>query len=301
MFFGLGIARYLDIKQEIYLLKGKARQHNLLKFPLNFPIDDKYVQFFNFIGKIFLDSLILVRIVWYILTLVYTIISYLDPVSNYSIPNTIFWFIISCIVIDQTRCLICGAIIVGTFTSFALIIKFNEISDEIGICIAQNKRDFIRYNLIDLIEEHNYFTKITADINKLFRIAVFFFYYFGIPLFLSFFYGSHHRDTEIFTKIVAIIMSVIIFIPLMLLGRIVTKLVTSAHTPFSQLISYFSTPKRMRKSELRLILKLMTYMERLSGPEIGFYCYDLFPINSWEFYQFIAISFSNNFLLMEFV
>ena len=64
----------------------------------------------------------------------------------------------------------CSPFVITLYLGF----KFIEIlADKIKICVEQNERDFIRYNLIDLIEEHNYFTKITADINKTFRIINF--------------------------------------------------------------------------------------------------------------------------------
>ena len=44
-------------------------------------------------------------------------------------------------------------------------------------------------------------------------------------------------------------------------------------------------------------LKTMEMIERLSGPDIGFYCYDLFPMNSYEFYIYVANCCKNYFLI----
>ena len=77
-----------------------------------------------------------------------------------------------------------------------------KLANRVKICVEQNERDFIRYNLIDLIEEHNYFTKITADINKTFRIIIFSLYILVIPIFVMGIYMIHHKNTELTGQIV---------------------------------------------------------------------------------------------------
>ena len=54
----------------------------------------------------------------------------------------------------------------------------------------------------------------------------------------------------------------------------------------------FSRYNGVRKSPgyLRILLTFI-------GPAIGYYCLDLFPMNSYEFYQFLAIA-CNNYLLL---
>ena len=48
-------------------------------------------------------------------------------------------------------------------------------------------------------------------------------------------------------------------------------------------------------------LKLLSFIEKLSGREIGFYCYDLFPMNNYEFYQYLYICGSNYFLFLSLI
>ena len=53
---------------------------------------------------------------------------------------------------------------------------------------------------------------------------------------------------------------------------------------------------------LRMKFKTLSLIERLSGPLIGFYCYELFAFNNYEFYLFVVncvsffILFSNLFI-----
>ena len=46
-------------------------------------------------------------------------------------------------------------------------------------------------------------------------------------------------------------------------------------------------------------LKVISLAERLSGPLIGFYCYDLFPFTNYEFYLFCVNCVSNFILFMD--
>ena len=45
--------------------------------------------------------------------------------------------------------------------------------------------------------------------------------------------------------------------------------------------------------------KLVSFIEALSGNEIGFYCYDMFPMNNYEFYQYLYITGLNYFLILD--
>ena len=58
-----------------------------------------------------------------------------------------------------------------------------------------------------------------------------------------------------------------------------------AHKSYPVLFSHLT----QRYMPLWLRIKLMAFIERKSGPDIGFYCYDLFPMINYEFYQYIYI------------
>ncbi len=45
-------------------------------------------------------------------------------------------------------------------------------------------------------------------------------------------------------------------------------------------------------------LKICAFIEKLDGPIIGYYCYDLFAFTNYELYQYIAF-FSSNYILMN--
>ena len=50
---------------------------------------------------------------------------------------------------------------------------------------------------------------------------------------------------------------------------------------------------------IRKKLKFERFIERLSGPEIGFYCFNLFPINPYNFSDYVLDSMASYFLVID--
>ena len=46
-------------------------------------------------------------------------------------------------------------------------------------------------------------------------------------------------------------------------------------------------------------MQIEIFLNRISGPDIGVYCLDLFAMNLYEFYQFIAICIANYFIITK--
>src|ERR1700743_201746 len=73
---------------------------------------------------------------------------------------------------------------------------------------------------------------------------------------------------------------------------------TAPRKPYPLLLRYVSTRRPVLSNSDRL--KVMAFIERLStGPAIGYYCYDLFPMNSKEFVQYLIISGANYLLIIS--
>ena len=95
-------------------------------------------------------------------------------------------------------------------------------------------------------------------------------------------------------------MSLLFFLFLFSLNT--AMLCKAAHLPYKR-INSFAAQQSLSKINLfsRIIetrhsIKLLNFLERLGGPAIAVYCLDLFPLNYYEFYLFIA-SISTNFFL----
>ena len=62
--------------------------------------------------------------------------------------------------------------------------------------------------------------------------------------------------------------------------------------------SYFYKLFVGKKFNLKNKFKILAFIEKLSGRSIGFYCYDFFPMNRFEFFQYNFI-FAANYLLIS--
>ena len=70
--------------------------------------------------------------------------------------------------------------------------------------------------------------------------------------------------------------------------------IDSVHKPKYQLYRYLT------KSNLTVNqrIKIQSFIEKLCGPDIGFYCLDLFPMNNFEFYVY-CVNCVKNYILFN--
>jgi hypothetical protein len=71
----------------------------------------------------------------------------------------------------------------------------------------------------------------------------------------------------------------------------------SAIKPYVKLNSLIAR----KRINLQIKLKIVDLNERLSGPIIGIYCFELFPFTNYEFYLFAANCVMNFILFMGFM
>ena len=149
------------------------------------------------------------------------------------------------------------------------------------------------------IIEHNYYVHLVHYINTAVRLIILILYYI-FSIFAEFVvYSVHNVNTTWLAKLGGVVLIILYLVIILALIILVTSIPRSAHKPYKLLLSYMSQTPSL---SLRERLKIMAFIERLSPnePPIGFYCYDLFPFNSYEFYQFVFIAGSNYLLLMQF-
>ena len=150
------------------------------------------------------------------------------------------------------------------------------------------------------IREHNYIEIKVKQLNHFFRIITFVIYNIStlsvqIALFIA-----HHKDTTVIFRVATIVTTGFGFLILLILNLMSVSLSNSAHKSYSVL---FGIDNKKFKINTRLTFrqrwKLLAFIEKLSGFPIGYYCYDLFPMDSYEFYQYLYIAGSNYFLIMS--
>ena len=140
--------------------------------------------------------------------------------------------------------------------------------------------------------EHNDCCKLTADLNRKLRL-IYFIYYFLIIPFIDLAIIVVINESNIFYKSSIGSVAFIVIINLFVFNYMSALVSSEAHNSYTILNSIIAS----KSFKLNLNLKTLTLIERLSGPEIGFYCLDLFPLNNYEFYIF-CVNCAKNFILL---
>jgi len=104
---------------------------------------------------------------------------------------------------------------------------------------------------------------------------------------------SINKDIDTLNRTLASIGTLIGIIMLFLVNYSLYLVPKQAHWPYNKLNSI------IERKPLPIILKLkvLGLIEKLSGPVIGIYCFDLFPYTNHEFYLYIGNCFQNFLLL----
>ena len=286
---------YMEMSHNIPLLEVMYRiKYKIIKFPLNKHNYRKLQANSNLILKGFLYPMhIFVFVLYVIIHLVLTSILY--STNEKTIVTTLSLFITNILIIitlDTIFTLCILGIILWFISVTYLKMKFNEINEKITKSFKSKDINLLMYSM----KEHNYVEKMTRDVNQFLRANTFLLYYIATPGFLTSIYATHKQDTTFSGRIMVFFVAVGGTVFLFSLNFMSTWVSTAAHKPYRMLCSLMFTNIRITTKER---LKLLSFIEKLSGPDTGFYCYDLFPMNNYEFYQYICISISNYFLVMN--
>ena len=228
------------------------------------------------------------------ITFTFTVIAYLDDISDFYLINVILNSIIFANLSYGYYSTFIIVITLSLMSCYYLKLKFIEVYHKIQFAVIYST--WTHKTLLNAMSEHNYLAQLTHDLNGYFRWIIFFMYYTGTPCIQMLLFYSHHRDTSFHLKIISIIVSIVfctICISFIILNTWITP---AAHKSCSLLYSYLC---RNPKIPIHLRLKTNAMIERLSGPSIGFYCYDLFPMNYIEFYQYVCIAGCSYILIMN--
>ena len=150
---------------------------------------------------------------------------------------------------------------------------------------------------INLIYHHKQMEIETYWLNKEFRVHFYVVYKFLKPVLNLIIFHTHAPDMTTMMRIMCVIMAVITGCLKFMISYIASSVMLAAHRPQSGL--YVSLVNIDSKMSLKKKLKIERFIERLSGPEIGFYCYDLFPINTYHFFDYLLDSIASYFLLIN--
>ena len=102
------------------------------------------------------------------------------------------------------------------------------------------------------------------------------------------------------SKLYPILRSVFIVFSVLLIMLFTANLIcvsvsNSAHKP----LKYVYKILKYKRFSLSFRIKIMAYIERLTETTIGFYCYDIFPLNNYYFYNYLCEWICNFFLILN--
>ena len=204
-------------------------------------------------------------LVWNVLTTIYSLFIY-----GFFINGFVLWF----------------------GSALYLKYKFEEINDKIKYYLISYPDIFL---VMYAIKEHKYLQKLVGEMNQLFRVLIFVIYYMATFAFQLLIFMAHRKDSSLLGRFGAIVILIAIFSAVFYTNVMNTWISGSAHKPYSTLYSIINSRINIRSNEK---LKIMSFIESLSGPVIGFYCYDLFPMTNYQLYKYLCVSAINYFLIM---
>ena len=204
----------------------------------------------------------------------------MDQWNQYSLLISGFWSIITIIWLFDFY-----AVIINGFNLYYLSVthikyQFMEVNQEISSSIKTKNYS----KLLRAIKRHNQVCISTEKLNDSLKYGVFLMYKLTKPAMNLCIYGMMAQDFLVVTRICCLMIFLILFI-LMFLLNIMCVLVSSyAKRPLKTINNCFLSPRM----SLIIRLKVMSFAEKLSQTDIGFYCLDLFPMNNKEFYEYVS-------------
>jgi hypothetical protein len=243
----------------------------------------------KFMAKFFLGPFF--RISVFALTFFYMsliIKAYFDSDFEFPIIKSILSTTVLLIWLKHCFAVVWAAFVILYIISLHLKYNFRQLKD----IMKGNLKSGNLVLLMDAIREHNHYSKLTLEWNQVFKYALFTIYFLTTPMIDVLVYlavSEVNTVLRIFYILLGISFSFVIFIA----NYISSSLSSSTHDFTSDLYT-FLTSKRI---PVQHKLKISSFIEKLCGPVIGYYCYDLFAFTNYEFYEFISFVFCTYFLL----
>ncbi len=143
-----------------------------------------------------------------------------------------------------------------------------------------------------IIYKHYICSKITSQINRYINYVTFIYYYLSIPLANLIVLMIVSKQIELNFRMFLISAFMVYALVLTVPFYCLSSIQSAAHNPRDILFSIMA-----RKGiELKLKFKVLGLIEKLSGPVIGIYCFNLFPFTNYEMYLFY-VNCVKNFML----
>ena len=285
----LEMSRQMPILKIYYLIK-----YRIIQYPLTSNHYQKFCFYLKIMSSMLFNSFLNTLAIIVTFCHIFTFGSY--PMNGLEIYS-IFGQILGNITFFSTFYYASAYVIMVVFVWFSSIqylkFKFEEINTKIELSLKQKN---IRL-LMNAIHEHNYVEILTRDINFLLSRLIFILYYILTLTSQLFLYISQREDTLLIHRIFFRFYGISYVLFLLAMNITCNQLCSRAHKSYPMLfLIIFNENIRM---SLKQRLKLWSFVEKLSGRQIGFYCYDLFAMNSNRFHHYLCIYVSNYILIVN--
>ena len=294
---GIGItATYQEKTQTLHLIDlFYSISEGKIKYPLTISNFRKYCRKVNLVTDfVFKEFHIFMVSFCVLVNFVLTLKILIDNEFNiYLLASFIFFNVIMFIFANLCFGYVWVGFVLWFSSTLYLKYKFNEINEKIELSLKHSNINL----LMNVIEEHNYVEIMTKKFNHFFRMITFIIYYIATIGFQIMFFAIHNKDSTPFGRVGAATIFGSCFWSVLYMNIMSTWVNNAAHKPYYKLYSIINQPVFCMR--FRHHWKILLFIEKLSGRPIGYYCYDLFPMNNWEFYQYLLISGSNYILIMS--
>ena len=259
-----------------FIIDFSRRRH----LPLNYAHTRKLGVVAWLLNKILLEVAFVPLVVFLVICHVtVTIISYLDTDIPFGLLSLLISNLTFFAMIMQFFAYIFVALCFFIFTVLYVRFKFNEINNSILLSLKFKHLS----HLMDM-KKHYGQCRLTNNFNQVYCLVIFVLYYMATPGLMVMIMFINVDQFILTGKIINTILVIVIFGANFTLNLFSARVSKSARLPLNYLHRFMAENQLTTQEKL----KTMAMIERLSGPDIGFYCLDLFPMNSYEFYLYVA-------------
>ena len=206
--------------------------------------------------------------------------AYLDEESGFLLVPSLFFSVCMFIWMIQFYCLVCTGCIVWTIPVFYFKYKFNEIDELIGCCI--NSKDHV--SLMNAISQHHSIALQVNAMNDVYKYIVFVLYYIGSPALIMLVFMGQIDETIAIARPVCALIVLSVFFVVFFLNLISAQISHSAAKPRNSLITHLSD----KQMSIGIRIEISEFIVKLSRNDIGIYCWNIFLMNNYAFYQYIT-------------
>ena len=146
------------------------------------------------------------------------------------------------------------------------------------------------------VNEHHMTCVSTGKLNALFKNYIVILFVICKPGLNSLLFTSLSDESNVISKLTTTAMFIITAILIMSINLICSSISQMSHQATPQL--YKLLTNRHMKISLKNQLKIKKFIDKLTGPIIGFYCFDFYAMTSYEFFRDIQ-SFTSFYMLMN--